>query len=76
LVLVKSTECEVWHTWQSKWHSKWKWSYSGRPRNSSEQILFKCAPVTSCDVERSFPRFKTILSDTRRYIGYYDGLDM
>lgn len=27
---------------------------------------FKYAPVTSCDVERSFSRYKTILSDNRR----------
>jgi hypothetical protein len=31
--------------------------------NSSDLTIFKYAPITSCDVERSFSRYKTILSD-------------
>ncbi|XP_049794622.1 uncharacterized protein LOC126204277, partial [Schistocerca nitens] len=34
--------------------------------NSSDLAAFKYAPVTSCKVERSFSRYKTILSDNRR----------
>ncbi|PSN33915.1 hypothetical protein C0J52_21501, partial [Blattella germanica] len=32
----------------------------------SDLTLFKYAPITSSDVERSFSRFKTVLSDNRR----------
>ena len=34
--------------------------------NSNDLTLFKYAPVTSCDVERSFSSYKTIVSDNRR----------
>jgi hypothetical protein len=34
--------------------------------NSNDLTLFKYAPVTSCDVERSFSSYKNILSDNRR----------
>jgi hypothetical protein len=34
--------------------------------NSSDLTLFKHDPMTSCDAERSFSRYKTILSDNRR----------
>jgi hypothetical protein len=34
--------------------------------NSNDLTLFKYAPVTTCDVERSFSSYKTILSDNRR----------
>ncbi|XP_049800302.1 uncharacterized protein LOC126235633 [Schistocerca nitens] len=34
--------------------------------NSSDLAAFKYAPVTSCEVERSFSRYKAILSDNRR----------
>ncbi|PNF39209.1 hypothetical protein B7P43_G01301 [Cryptotermes secundus] len=32
----------------------------------NDLTFFKYAPVTSCDVERSFSKYKTILSDNRR----------
>lgn len=34
--------------------------------------LFKYAPITSCDVERSFSRYKTILSDNRRGFSFHN----
>jgi hypothetical protein len=34
--------------------------------SSNDFTFFKHAPVTSCDVERSFSRYKTMLSDNRR----------
>jgi hypothetical protein len=34
--------------------------------NGNDVTFFKYAPVTSCDVERSFSRYKTMLSDNRR----------
>jgi hypothetical protein len=34
--------------------------------NSNDLTFFKYAPVTLCDVERSFSCYKTILSDNRR----------
>lgn len=37
--------------------------------------FFKYAPITSCDVERSFSRYKTILSDNRRGFSF-DNLKM
>jgi hypothetical protein len=43
--------------------------------NSSDLTIFKCAPVTSCDVERSFSRYKTILSDNRKSF-LFDNLKM
>jgi hypothetical protein len=33
---------------------------------SNDFTFFKYAPVTSCDVERSFSRYKTMLSDNWR----------
>lgn len=33
--------------------------------NVSDAIYFKYAPITSCDVERSFSRYKHVLSDKR-----------
>jgi hypothetical protein len=35
--------------------------------NSSDVTLFKYAPLTSCDIERSFSKYKTILSDTDHF---------
>ena len=34
--------------------------------SSNDFTFFKYAPITSCDVERSFSRYKTMLSDNRR----------
>lgn len=34
--------------------------------DSSDLTLFKFAPITSCDVERSFSFYKNVLSDHRR----------
>jgi len=34
--------------------------------SANELALFKFSPVTSCDVERSFSRYKVLLSDNRR----------
>jgi hypothetical protein len=34
--------------------------------DSNDVTLFKYAPLTSCDVERSFSQYKTILSDNCR----------
>jgi hypothetical protein len=34
--------------------------------SSNDFIFFKHAPITSCDVERGFFRYKTMLSDKRR----------
>jgi hypothetical protein len=34
--------------------------------SSNNFTYFKHAPVTSCDVERSFSRYKTMLSDNLR----------
>jgi hypothetical protein len=34
--------------------------------NSDDLTLFKYAPMTSCDVKRSFSSYKTILSNNRR----------
>jgi hypothetical protein len=33
---------------------------------SAEDLMFKFAPITSCDVERSFSRYKNILADNRQ----------
>jgi hypothetical protein len=33
--------------------------------SASDLTLFKYSPVTSCDVERNFSRYKVLLSDTR-----------
>jgi hypothetical protein len=33
--------------------------------STNDFTLFKDAPITSCDVERSFSRYKTMLSDNR-----------
>jgi hypothetical protein len=33
---------------------------------SNNFTFFKYAPIASCDVERSFSRYKTVLSDNRR----------
>jgi hypothetical protein len=38
--------------------------------NSNDLPLFKYAPVTSCDVERSFSSYKTILRDNRRRFSF------
>jgi hypothetical protein len=34
--------------------------------DSKDVTLFKYAPLTSCDVDRSFSQYKKILSDNRR----------
>ena len=34
--------------------------------DASDLTCFKYAPVTSCDVERSFSKYKAIVSDNRR----------
>jgi hypothetical protein len=34
--------------------------------SSNNFTFFKYAPITFCDVERSFSRYKTMLSDNRR----------
>jgi hypothetical protein len=34
--------------------------------SSNDFTFFKYAPITSCGVERSFSRYKTMLSDNRR----------
>jgi hypothetical protein len=34
--------------------------------SANDLTLFKYSPVTSCDVERSFSRYKLLLSDNRR----------
>jgi hypothetical protein len=34
--------------------------------SSNDFRFFKYSPITSCDVERSFSRYKTMLSDNRR----------
>jgi hypothetical protein len=34
--------------------------------NNNDLTLFKYAPVTSCDVERAFSSYKTIMGDNRR----------
>ena len=31
-----------------------------------ELVEFKCTPITTCDVERSFSTYKTILTENRR----------
>jgi hypothetical protein len=38
--------------------------------DSNDVTLFKYAPLTSCDVERSFSMYKKILSDNRRSFSF------
>lgn len=41
--------------------------HEGEPEfNSNDLTYFKYAPITSCDVERSFSRYKSMLSENRR----------
>jgi hypothetical protein len=37
-----------------------------RELSANDLTVFKYAPVTSCDAERSFSRYKVLLSDDRR----------
>ena len=41
-----------------------------RPLSPDEIVSFKYAPVTSCDVERSFSLYKSTLSDRRRNLTF------
>jgi hypothetical protein len=34
--------------------------------SANDLTLFKYSPITSCDVERSFSRYKVLLSDNQR----------
>jgi hypothetical protein len=38
--------------------------------DSNDVTLFRYAPITSCDVKRSFCQYKTILSDNRRSFSF------
>jgi hypothetical protein len=40
--------------------------------STSDLTLFKYSPITSCDVERSFSRFKVLLSDNRRSFQFHN----
>jgi hypothetical protein len=51
---------------------KMKQNLAVKTRNFCQRSLFKYSPVTSCDKERSFSRYKVLLSDNRRSFQFDD----